>query len=63
LGGGIYNRSLSSVTLNDVSTITGNTATGGQGGGVYLEPGSTLVINDSSSITGNFPDNCFPPIC
>ena len=69
LGGGIYNAGSSSglgpasVTMNGVSKITGNTATGGQGGGVYSEPESTVTMNDSSSITGNIPDNCFPAIC
>jgi hypothetical protein len=66
LGGGIYNSSASgpsSVTLNDVSRIRGNAATGGQGGGIYNEAGSTVSVNDSGSITGNIPDNCFPAIC
>jgi hypothetical protein len=47
------------VTMNGVSRITGNTASGGQGG-VYSEPESTVTMNDSSSITGNTPDDCFP---
>jgi hypothetical protein len=66
LGGGIYNANglgPASVTMNGVSKITENTATGGQGGGVYSEPESTVTLNDSSSITGNIPDNCFPAIC
>jgi hypothetical protein len=66
LGGGIYSSNASgpsSVTLNGESTITGNTATGGQGGGIYNEAGSTVSVNDSGSITGNIPDDCFPAIC
>jgi hypothetical protein len=66
LGGGIYNASgmgPAFVTMNGVSKITGNTATGGQGGGVYSEPESTVTMNDGSSITGNIPDNCFPALC
>jgi hypothetical protein len=66
LGGGIYNASglgPASVTMNGVSKITGNTATGGQDGGVYSELESTVTMNDGSSITGNIPDNCFPALC
>ena len=68
LGGGIYNNSSlfdspSSVTLNDSSAITGDTATGGQAGGIENEAGSTVSVNDDGSMTGNIPDNCFPAIC
>ncbi|MEM9539684.1 MAG: DUF4347 domain-containing protein [Cyanobacteria bacterium P01_E01_bin.42] len=34
-------------------SITGNTATGGQGGGIRSKDGSTLTISGGTSITGN----------
>jgi hypothetical protein len=49
-----------SVILNDATTITANTATGGQGGGIYND-GGMVTLNDASSITANIPDNCYPP--
>jgi hypothetical protein len=52
--GGIYNSGL--VTLNDNSSITGNSARLG-GGGIFNS--GSVTLNDNSSITGNVPDNCF----
>lgn len=61
LGGGVYNvGEIASVILNDASSITQNTATGGLGGGVYNDLGATSSVNDASSIMGNIPDDCFP---
>jgi hypothetical protein len=41
-----------SVTLNDSSSITGNTAVT-EGGGVSVIAGALVTLNDSSSISGN----------
>ena len=49
-GGGIYAQKVT-LTLNDSSSVAGNTAPL-LGGGIY-ERGSTLTLNDSSSVTGN----------
>lgn len=42
------------MTLNDSSTIQGNTAN--LGGGIYMVEG-TVTLNDLSTITGNDPDD------
>jgi nitrous oxidase accessory protein NosD len=52
-GGGIFNSLGGAVTLNDVSTISSNSATFGAGGGIYNNRGR-VTLNDSSSVTGNF---------
>jgi hypothetical protein len=48
------------VTLNNSSSIKGNTAAT-FGGGIYNIFSGFVTLNDSSSITGNNPNNCAPP--
>lgn len=51
-GGGIRN-SDGTVTLNGTSSVTGNTATDGDGGGIDNTGGGTVTLTDSSSVTEN----------
>jgi hypothetical protein len=53
-GGGISGGALGGVTLNDSSSITGNTAR--LGGGIHLQY-SSATLNDNSSISGNHADD------
>jgi hypothetical protein len=54
-GGGVYHLG-GNLTLNDGSTITGNTASAG--GGVFkADPSLPFEIDDTSSVTGNTPDD------
>jgi hypothetical protein len=50
-------RSNGTVTMNDTSSISGNSA-GTDGGGVYNL--GTLSVNGSSSISNNTPDDTAP---
>lgn len=50
-GGGVFLDG-GSLTLNDGSTISGNSAAG-WGGGVFAVLGSRLTLNDASTISGN----------
>jgi hypothetical protein len=52
-GGGIYNGSTGNATMNDSSTVTGN-STVRSGGGVGSD--GVFTMNGSSSITGNTAD-------
>ena len=51
-GGGIYNGG--TLTLNDASSVSGNTADC-CGGGIY-NSGGILIMNDASSVSGNTAD-------
>lgn len=53
-GGGIFNAG-GTVTVDEISRITGNKAT--QGGGIFSQ-GGTVSVSGNSTVTGNKPNNC-----
>ncbi|MFT4039227.1 MAG: hypothetical protein QM692_13660 [Thermomicrobiales bacterium] len=55
-GGGIFLGTYGSSTIT-TTTISGNTATTGDGGGI-LQYNGTVTLDTTVSITGNTPDNC-----
>jgi hypothetical protein len=52
-GGGIYNGSTGNMTMNDSSSVVGNSTVRGGGG---VSNGGDLTMNGSSTITGNTAD-------
>lgn len=55
-GGGILNGG--TVTMNEGSFVTDNTALGEEGGGGISGFGANVTLNDGSVVAGNDPDDC-----